>query len=172
MRIPSLLCCAAALLMPLAAHAAAVSSPSSKSAPAAGSAGAAAAEFVAAFNALDRSRFDPLFADDVTLFFPSAPFEVRRVDGKEAVLKWFGKFFDAARSRGGKLNIQPLDLRVQDYGNVAVVTFHLAGGADEIGRRTLVLRKHGSDWRIVHLHASSEPFKKTAKPAADSNGQR
>lgn len=172
MRIASLFCCAAALLTPAASHAAIANSPSSTSAAAAGSPGAAAAEFISAFNALDRSRFDPLFADDVTLFFPSAPFEVRRVDGKAAVLKWFGKFFDAARSRGGRLNIQPADLRVQDYGDVAVVTFHLGGGDDEIGRRTLVLRKQGNDWRIVHLHASSEPLKKAAKPPADSNGQR
>lgn len=172
MRILSLLCGAATLLAPVTAEASPADPASSKSAAATGSASAAAAEFVAAFNALDRGRFDPLFADDVTLFFPSAPFEVRRVEGKDAVLKWFGKFFDAARARSGKLNIQPADLRVQDYGSVAVVTFHLGGGENEIGRRTLVLRKQGGAWRIVHLHASSEPLKKSPKPAADSSGSR
>jgi ketosteroid isomerase-like protein len=127
-------------------------------------AGAAAAAFISAFNALDRARFDPLFADDVTLFFPSAPFEVRRVEGKAAVLGWFGKFFDMARARSGKLNIQPADFNVQDYGSVAVVTFHLNGG-DAVGRRTLILRKDKSAWKIVHLHASSQPL---AKPKDSS----
>lgn len=120
---------------------------------------AAAAEFVSAFNALDRDRFDPLFAEDVTLFFPSAPFEMRRVTGKAETLAWFGKFFDAVRKRSGKLNIQPADLHVQDYGDMAIITFHLGNGED-IGRRTLVLRKKAGAWKIVHLHASSHTVKK------------
>jgi len=118
-----------------------------------------AAEFVSAFNALDRARFDPLFADDVTVFFPSAPFDIRRIEGRTAVLDWFGKFFDAMRERTGKLNIQPADLQVQAYGAMAVITFHLKGG-DNLGRRTLVLRRDENVWKIVHLHASAEPLKK------------
>ena len=161
MPIHALLCCAAVLLMPQVAHASPASSKPALSRPASGTASAAAAEFIDAFNALDRGRFDALFAEDVTLFFPGAPFEVRRVDGREAVLKWFGKFFDAAGKRGGKLNVQPADLHVQDYGSFAIVTFHLNGG-DKVGRRTLVLRREAGAWRIVHLHASAEPVKKTA----------
>lgn len=145
-----------AALAPVPAGSAAV--PSSLAAKAS-SPEAAASSFLAAFNALDRARFDPLFADDVTLFFPSAPFEVRRVEGKAAVLGWFGKFFDIARERSGKLNIKPADLKVQDYGAVAVVTFHINGGQN-VGRRTLILRKNKNDWKIVHLHASSQPLEK------------
>ena len=145
----------AALLLAASTPAAATASYSTQASGAA----AAAAEFVSAFNALDRARFDPLFADDVTLFFPSAPFDVRRVEGKPAVLGWFGKFFDAMGKRGGKLNIQPADLKVQDYGTMAVVTFHLDGG-DDLGRRTLILRNEEKAWKIVHLHASSQPLKK------------
>ncbi len=153
-------------LVPFALFGAALMlAPSALAAPApsrstqASGAEAAAAEFVSAFNALDRGRFDPLFADDVTVFFPSAPFDLRRVEGKTAVLGWFGKFFDAMRERTGKLNIQPADLKVQDYGAMAVITFHLEGG-DNLGRRTLVLRRDENDWKIVHLHASAEPLKK------------
>lgn len=152
----ALLTCAAFAWSPVGARAAI---PGANAPASANNAADAAAEFISAFNALDRNRFDALFADDATLFFPGAPFEVRRVEGKEAVLKWFGKFFDAARARTGKLNIQPADLRVQDYGSVAVVTFHLNGG-DNVGRRTLVLRRDADAWRIVHLHASSQPVKK------------
>lgn len=126
-------------------------------AAASGSPTAAAAEFLAAFNALDQTRFDALFAEDATLFYPSAPFPLQRVEGKAAVTGWFSKFFDAVRKRGAKnLNINPSDLHAQTYGDTAVVTFHLNGGSDgAIGRRTVVLNKRGGRWLIVHLHASA-----------------
>jgi ketosteroid isomerase-like protein len=111
--------------------------------------------FVAAFNALDRARFDPLFADDVTLFFPSAPFPVRRVEGKKATLEWFGRLFDSMRKRGVGPGIAPQDLKVQRYGEVAIATFHLGGG-ENVVRRTVVLRRRAGAWAIVHLHASAE----------------
>jgi ketosteroid isomerase-like protein len=111
--------------------------------------------FVSAFNALDRTRFDALFAEDVTLFFPASPFPVRRIEGKQATLEWFGRFFDSLRERGTSPRIEPQDLRVQDYGDVAIATFHLGGG-ESVGRRTVVLRRQGGQWAIAHLHASSE----------------
>lgn len=116
---------------------------------------AAVQAFVSAFNGLDRTRFDALFADDVTLFFPSAPFPVRRIEGKEATLLWFGRFFDSLRRRGAGPNVEPKDLRIQDYGDVAIATFHLGGG-ERVGRRTVVLRREHGRWAIVHLHASAE----------------
>ncbi len=116
---------------------------------------AAIEAFISAFNALDRSRFDPLFAEDVTLFFPTSPFPLKRVEGKAETLKWFGRFFDAQRTRGAGPNIKPQDLKVQEYGDVAVATFHLGGG-ENIGRRTVVLRRQRGQWAIAHLHASSE----------------
>ena len=52
------------------------------------------------------------------------------------------------------MDLQPRDLLVQQYEGFAVVTFHL--GSDTVtGRRTLVYRRIGADWKIVHLHASS-----------------
>lgn len=120
---------------------------------------AAVHAFVSAFNALDRTRFDPLFADDVTLFFPAAPFPVRRIEGKEATLEWFGRFFDSLRKRGASPGIEPQDLNVQHYGDVAIATFHLGGGKS-VGRRTVVLRRQRGEWAIAHLHASSETGKR------------
>ena len=111
--------------------------------------------FVSAFNALDGARFDALFAEDVTLFFPASPFPVRRTEGKKATLLWFGRFFDSLRMRGAGPGIEPQDLQVQDYGDVAVASFHLGSG-ERVGRRTVVLRRQGGRWTIVHLHASSE----------------
>ena len=116
---------------------------------------AAAADFLAAFNALDASRFDASFAEDVTMFFPDGPFPQGRVEGKQAVTAAFHSFFAMAKERGAtRLNIQPLDMKVQNYGAFAVASFHLRGNGN-IGRRSLVLRREGSEWRIVHFHASS-----------------
>lgn len=39
-------------------------------------------------------------------------------------------------------------------GDLAVVTFHLDDRAGFVNRRSLVLRKEGAGWKIVHLHAS------------------
>lgn len=142
------LCGAAALAAALPAGAIA--------APAASRPESAVEAFVSAFNALDRTRFDALFAEDVTLFFPSAPFPVRRVEGKEATLLWFGRLFDSLRKRGASPGIEPKDLKVQDFGEFAIATFHLGGG-ESVARRTVVLRRQGGQWAIAHLHASSEP---------------
>ena len=139
--------------------ASAIASPEARSdatpAPSPSGPGAAIETFVSAFNALDRPRFDALFADDVTLFFPASPFPLRRVQGREATLEWFGRLFDSLRERGASPNIAPQDLQVQDYGDVAIATFHLEAG-ESVGRRTVVLKRHGNQWLIAHLHASSQ----------------
>ena len=161
--------CASAALAGAVPAGSAVAAPDASSNPAPAPSGPEAAihAFVSAFNALDRARFDALFAEDVTLFFPSSPFPVRRVEGKEATLEWFGRFFDSARKRGPTLGIKPQDLKVQDYGEVAIATFHLGGG-ERVGRRTLVLRRHADQWLIAHLHASSETEQRAAGPAGES----
>lgn len=123
-------------------------------------------EFVAALNAFDRERFARLFAEDATIFFPGAPFPIRRVEGKAQVIGNFERLFALLRGRGiAQGNVAPRDLRIQLYGETAIVTFHLAGGED-VGRRTLVLARIGGRWLIVHMHASSlrEPALAPAPP--------
>lgn len=115
----------------------------------------AVAAFLEAFVAMDAPRFDALFAEDVTMFFPAGPFPTERVVGKAAVTSAFHNFFAMARARGiARLPIQPLDLEIQDYGEFSVATFHLRGNGN-IGRRSLLLRREPGGWRIVHFHASS-----------------
>ncbi len=151
--------CASAALAGALPASSAIAAPEARpiatAAPSVSQQEAAIHAFVTAFNALDRTRFDALFAEDVTLFFPASPFPVRRIEGKQATLEWFGRFFDSLRERGTNPNIQPQDLEVQDYGDVAIATFHLGGG-ESVGRRTVVLRRQRGQWAIAHLHASSE----------------
>jgi ketosteroid isomerase-like protein len=138
---------AASLLLALALAAAPLPHPSTPD--------AAAIEFLDAFRSMDQVRFDRFFAPDVTMFFPDGPFPESRVEGREAVLTAFHEFFALARKRGRTaLNIAPIDQRIQLYGEVAVVSFGLEND-EALGRRSIIFRKIGNDWRIAHFHASS-----------------
>ena len=116
---------------------------------------AAAAAFLDAFKHMDERRFDAFFDPKVTMFFPDGPFPHGRVEGRDAVLSAFHSFFKVVRAKGRVgLNIVPLELRVERYNDVAVVTFRLdQEGA--VGRRSVVLRNYDGQWRIVHFHAST-----------------
>lgn len=116
---------------------------------------AAVAEFVNALNALDAARLGRTMAEDITVFFPGPPFPAARVQGRASVQGAFAQLFAALRQRGASsAGLQPRALDVQLYGDTAVATFHLTGGQREIGRRTLVLRRVGGRWLVVHMHAS------------------
>jgi ketosteroid isomerase-like protein len=52
------------------------------------------------------------------------------------------------------MNIQPRQLKLQVFGNVAIATFHLDDKVGFVNRRTVVLNKNETGWKIVHLHAS------------------
>ncbi len=64
---------------------------------------------------------------------------------------------------GVRVNLNPVHIEVQVYGNAAVVTCYLVGtvtGPDGTveqvtDRRTAVLIKQGGDWKEAHTHASS-----------------
>jgi uncharacterized protein (TIGR02246 family) len=111
--------------------------------------------FVEALDTADIGRFSALFAPDATAFFPLAPLYTRLED-KDQITKVFTAFFAGVRK--GKtgpryMNLVPQGQKVQLYGDTAVVTFHFEG-PDLIARRTLVLRREGDAWLIVHMHAS------------------
>ncbi len=125
---------------------------------------AVVAEYVNALNTLDAERLGRTFADDVTCFFPGLPFPAARIQGRANVQNAFGQLFAALRQRGTRAaSLSPVGLEVQLYGDTAIASFHLMGQR-EVGRRTLVLRRLGVRWLIVHLHASVAPMQQ--RPAA------
>ena len=107
-------------------------------------------EFIGGLGALDWERMRDTFAPDAHVFFPfdDSP---RRVEGIAAIEDAFRAFF--ASGSAGRIAIEPLDLTMQVFGDIALVTFHLERPAG-IGRRTVVLRRDAGRWRIAHLHAS------------------
>ena len=112
--------------------------------------------FVDAFNRLDWDVFRELFAEDASVFFPGV-YRSERASGREAVEAGFRSVFDRwRRERSGPpyLDLRPLDVVVESWGDISLVTFHLKEG-EALLRRTLVLRRVEGKLRIAHLHASS-----------------
>jgi ketosteroid isomerase-like protein len=119
--------------------------------------------FLTAFADLDWEPFRQCFADDATVFFPLAD-HPDRADGREQVERLFRRVFEHARADavGGPpyLALWPHDLRISHMGESALVTFHLHDPG-VLCRRTLILRRQGEGWKIVHLHASNLPAVKS-----------
>jgi ketosteroid isomerase-like protein len=125
---------------------------------------AALTRFVQAFDDLDWETFRLAFDDNATVFYPRAFPE--RANGRAEFEKTFRTVFEQIRS--GKtaapyMDIQPREMKIQLFGNVAIATFHLDDRAGFVNRRTIVLNKSETGWKIVHLHAS-EVAVTTAQP--------
>ena len=116
--------------------------------------------FLIPFSNQNVAGFIEYFAEDATVFFPAAQFPAMRVEGRDAIARAFSAVFNrlglprATNRPTIQPTIQPQDLKVQRFGDSAVVTFHL-GSDTTRGRRTFVLRRASTGWRIVHLHAST-----------------
>ena len=119
-----------------------------------------ASRFLVAFANRDVPAFSEFFAEDATMFFPDPGngFPSLRVQGKTEITRAFSELYarlGLTKTTGRQ--IQPQDLLVQQYDSFAVVTFHLGSDATR-GRRSFVFRRTGSQWKVVHLHASDFPI--------------
>jgi hypothetical protein len=121
----------------------------------------------------DAERLGGFFVEESSVFYPGAPFPVRRVDGREAIeAAWrsgLAAVPTAARSGttpgstgvdatgpAAAARIVPQNLEAQSFGDIVLVTFEL-GPTDGPGRarRTIVWLQRGGDWFVLHLHASA-----------------
>jgi len=112
-------------------------------------------DFIQAFDNLEWDRFCAAFSDDATVFYPRE--FPSRANGRQEYEKTSQKVFDrirADRTQGPYMDLQPRDLRLQLAGDIAIVTFHLDDRPGFLNRRTIVLQKQPSGWKIIHLHAS------------------
>ena len=123
----------------------------------------AISEFLHAFTHLDWERFQMSFTEDATVFlFPMA--------GRTNIEGSFGPLFEQIRTNVGERKGSPSDapyfqlcpeeVDININGESADVTFHLRGllsNPGQLGRRTLVMFRVDSKWRIAHLHASYGP---------------
>jgi ketosteroid isomerase-like protein len=113
------------------------------------------ATFLSALNRRDWGAFRATFADDITVIFAS-PGPPERQDGRAAVEAVFQNIFPRLGSAPNPLPapLQPDSVRVQDFGDVAIVSF-LLRRPGQLYRRTLVFHRTLAGWRVVHIHGSS-----------------
>ena len=112
-------------------------------------------EFIVAFDNLDWEKFRRAFADEATVFYPRE--FPRRAAGRTEFEKTFKKVFEqirAGRSTPPFMDIQPHEMEIQIFGDIAIATFHLDDKPNFVNRRTIVLRITSTGWKIIHLHAS------------------
>ena len=115
----------------------------------------AAQNFLQALDNLDWELFREFIADDATVFMPFRHV-ARRLNGKKEIESAFESFFNQVRQeRDGPpyLHIHADDVRVQHFGDIALVTFHLFD-VSSVSRRTIIFLFRGNHWRMIHLHAS------------------
>jgi ketosteroid isomerase-like protein len=113
------------------------------------------ATFLSALNRRDWNAFRATFADDITVIF-AAPGPPERQDGRAAVEAVFQNIFPKPGDGPAPLPppLQPDSVLVQDFGDVAIVSFVLRR-PDQLGRRTLVFHRTAAGWKVVHIHGSS-----------------
>jgi ketosteroid isomerase-like protein len=113
------------------------------------------ARFIRAFDDLDWEQFRLAFDDKATVFYPRAI--PQRANGRAEFEEGFKTVFRQIRGNrtaAPYMDIQPMGLRVERFGDVAIVSFHLDDRVGFVNRRTIVLHKAEKGWKIVHLHAS------------------
>ena len=80
-----------------------------------------------------------------------------RASGRDAFEETFKVVFRQihdGKTQAPFMDIQPKEMKVQIFGDIAIATFHLDDRAGFLNRRTIVLHKTSMGWKIVHLHAS------------------
>jgi ketosteroid isomerase-like protein len=117
--------------------------------------------FIAAFNNLNWEQFRNCFDDEATVIHPAHFPE--RLDGRASFEPSWQAIFGDIRSSSGRsqppfMNLKPDDMKLQMLPGAAVITFHLHRAGKSVGRRTLVVRRTRSGWKIIHLHASNADF--------------
>jgi ketosteroid isomerase-like protein len=104
--------------------------------------------------------FIDYFVEDATFFMPPSATGASpiRVEGRTSIAREFEGLYQRLGLQGQTAGrtINPQNLLVQRYGDVAVVTFHL-GTETARGRRTLVMLRTAAWWKIAHVHASDFP---------------
>lgn len=118
--------------------------------------------FRKAFINLDWENFRQYFAEDITAFFPPSAKFPGRTNNKAELEAVFQSFFASLRQQKSAppyLQIDPKDARVQLEGNIAIVSFWL-DDSGVLGRRTLIWRKLGDKWLMIHMHGSGIPVSK------------
>lgn len=109
--------------------------------------------FLRAVESMQLDRIAPFFEEDAQMFSPLGAYPAR-LDGRAAILAQFKAIVEAMRQMPSPLKIDPQQLVVREFGDLALVTFHL-NLPGPLHRRSFILRRTGGRWHIAHIHASA-----------------
>jgi len=132
---------------------------------------AALQAFLRAFEDCDLPRMEAAFASDAS-YFDRASDSVQdlgpyhRGKGMPAGMRQLALELPQTVSGPPYHRIEPQNLACEIYGALALCTFELEH-PDNLGRRTVALRKQKDGWKIVHIHASNV-YRAVPDPAPSS----
>jgi ketosteroid isomerase-like protein len=114
---------------------------------------AAADRFIHALDHLDWDAFTGCWSSDPTMFFPNEPV---RLDGRDAVLGRFRAMFEPADRSSGPpyLRLTPRNVRVEQFGEVGLVTLSFGQPPGPVALRSVLFVKDGAGWKIAHVHGT------------------
>ena len=125
---------------------------------------AALTRFLRAFENGELEVMEAAFASDATSFprarvsYEAAPdlraADYHRTRGMGPQMRELVVGFRASDAEPPYMRLEPKDLEIIVFTDAALATFHLEGN-NRVSRRTFVLAKRESVWKIVHLHASN-----------------
>jgi ketosteroid isomerase-like protein len=97
-------------------------------------------------------RIAPFFEEDAQMFSPLGTYPAR-LDGRAAIMEQFKAISEALKQMPTPIRIDPQEMIVREFGDIALVTFHLKLPGP-LHRRSFILRKRDGGWHIAHIHAS------------------
>jgi ketosteroid isomerase-like protein len=108
--------------------------------------------FFRAVESRDLDKITPYFEEDAQMFSPLGTYPAR-LDGRAAIMEQFKAISEALKQMPTPIRIDPQEMVLREFGDIALVTFHLTLPGP-LHRRSFVLRKRDGRWRIAHIHAS------------------
>jgi hypothetical protein len=114
--------------------------------------------FLSALNKRDWPAYRATLDDSISVFLED-PAPAQRFDGRMSAESLFIQLFPPAETPACSLPapIVPAHLRVQSFGDVAVISFEIVR-PQSVSRRTLVAHRGANGWRMVHIHGSARPL--------------
>jgi ketosteroid isomerase-like protein len=109
--------------------------------------------FFSAVESMQLDRIAPFFEEDAQMFSPLGAYPAR-LDGRTAIIAQFKAIAEAIKQMPSPLKIDPQQLVVREFGDLALVTFHL-NLPGPLHRRSFILRRTAGRWHIAHIHAST-----------------
>ena len=108
--------------------------------------------FFRAVESREPDRIAPFFEEDAQMFSPLGTYPAR-LDGRAAIMEQFKAISEALKQMPTPIRIDPQEMIVREFGDIALVTFHLKLPGP-LHRRSFILRKRAGGWHIAHIHAS------------------